>query len=214
MNNISKLKENICNIGKRLYDKGLSPGVSGNISIKHDNKLLITPSGMCLGELDIEDIVIFDLNTNCIEDSTRKPSSEKSMHIEVYKARRDLNCIIHAHPPKSTSFASAGIPLDHPILAEAFVILGPVPVAEYAMPSSEKLACIVGSYFSKHNTVLLANHGIVIGDNDLKQAYYKLETLELYAEISLWTKLLESSKTLSQENIEELIQLKFSLIHK
>ncbi|EKE04177.1 MAG: hypothetical protein ACD_20C00098G0005 [uncultured bacterium] len=210
MENLSTFKNEIVKIGKRLYDKGFVPGASGNISIKYKNNILITPSGMNLADVTEEDVSVLDIDGNNI--SEKKPSSEKKMHLEIYKARPDITSIVHAHAPKATAFAVAGIPLNAPILSEALVILGYIPVAEYAMPSSDKLALIVADYFKTYDAVLMANHGVVLGGTQLKDVYYKLETLELYAEISIGAKLLGNLNELSKENIQELMELRKSLL--
>lgn len=204
---LDNFKKELSEIGKRIYNKGLTPGTSGNISIRYENNILISSSGSCLGDMEDSDIVILNINGDIIE-GNNKPSSEKEMHLEIYRKRSDITSIIHVHPPKSTAFSVAGIPLDSPILSEVVFALGQIPVAEYATPSSDKLASTVSNYFLNHDAVLLANHGVVIGGQKLKETFYKLETLESYAEIYLWTKLLGSSNELSQDNIQELIQIR------
>jgi len=204
LHKFARAKKEIAEIGKRLYEKGFAPGASGNISIKIENNILITPSGFNLGEVEASDIVILDLDGKKIK-GIKNPSSEKQMHAEIYKKRPDLKSIIHAHTPKATSFAVAGIPLDKALLSEAVVIIGSVPIAEYAMPSSDKLAEIVADNFTNHSVVLMANHGVVTGGHELKETYYKLETLELYAEVFLWTKVLGKVNELPKEDINELI---------
>lgn len=211
MKNTDKLKTKIVAVGKRLYDKGFAPGTSGNISVKYENNVLITPSGINLGEMTIDDIVIIDSNGNIIE-GCNESSSEKTMHLEIYNMRHDITSIIHAHSPKATAFAVAGISLNNPVLAEGIITLGEIAIAEYAMPSSDKLAHTVASYFKNHEVVLMANHGVAVGGKNLNDTYYKLETLELYAEVSIWTKLLGNANNLSKENIEELIELKKKLL--
>lgn len=205
MCNLAKAKKDISEIGKRLYLKGFASGLSGNISVKIDNKILITPSGFNLGDVKQKDIVIIDTDGNKIK-GKHNPSSEKQMHVEIYKQRQDINAIVHAHTPKASSFAVAGIPLDKAILSEASVILGHVPVAEYGMPSSDELAKSVASYFKNYSCVLMANHGVVTGGQNLRETYYKLETLELYAEVFLWTKVLGNSNELSEENYFQLMK--------
>ena len=198
MENLAKLKEEIIETGKRLYNKGFVPGTSGNISIKHNDQILITPSGINLGELEFDDIVTIDSAGNFISGRGRQ-SSEYKLHVEIYKKRPDVSSVIHAHCPKATAFAVAGIDLNQPIIAEAVVMLGEIPVAEYATPSSDKLAIDTAKYFADHDCVLLANHGVAVAGKKLKDVYYKLETVELYAEIYLWSKLLGKSNILSDE---------------
>jgi len=207
---IDSLKKEILNIGKNLYKLGFSPAASGNISIRLDDKILISPTGKCLGFMEIEDIVLIDFKGNSLEPG-KIPSSEKEMHIEIYKLRSDINAIIHAHPPKSTSFAVAGIPLNKPILAEAVISLGNVPVAKYATPSSLEVAKNTAQQCKDNNAVLMANHGVVSIGKNILDALYRLETLESFAEITLWSKVLGTCNELSSENISELMQIKEKL---
>ncbi|MDD3012134.1 MAG: class II aldolase/adducin family protein [Candidatus Gastranaerophilales bacterium] len=204
LHNFARAKREIAETGKHLYEKGFAPGASGNISIKLENNILITPSGFNLGEVEESDVVILDIEGKKVN-GKRNPSSESQMHVEIYKNRPDFKSIIHAHTPKATSFAVAGIPLDKALLSESVVIIGTVPIAEYAMPSSDELAKIVAGYFNDHNVVLMANHGVVTGGQKLKEIYYKLETLEFYAEVFLWTNVLGKMSELSEENVKELI---------
>ncbi len=207
MNNIETLRSNICSIGKRLYEKGFSPGHSGNISARIEDKILLTPSGLNLGELEPEDIVIIDIDGN-ISEGNKKPTSEKNMHIGIYKNRPEIKAIIHCHAPKSSAFAVAGIPLDAPILAENVFALGEVPLISYEMPSSDKLANKVAEALKNSEAVLMANHGVSVVGKNLSDAYYKLETLEYYAEVYLWSKVLGNTNLLNNEEIKKIHELK------
>jgi len=204
---LNELKQEISYIGKRLYKKGYAQGASGNISIKQGNYILITPSGFNLGDVKVDDVVIIDMNGNLVSEG-KNPSSEKALHLEIYKTRNDINSIIHAHTPKSTAFAVAGIPLNKPVLSEVLTAIGPIALVEYATPSSMNLAKKVANAFIEHDLALMANHGVVAGGKELKETYYKLETLELYAEISLWTKLLGNANELTPENVRQLIEIR------
>ena len=200
-------KEEICPIGRLMYSKGLSPGTSGNISVKCDESILITPSGFCLGEMSTDDIVIVDIEGN-VNNGIHKPSSELPMHISIYQARTDLASIIHAHPAKSTAFAVAGIPLNKYILSEAVVTIGEIPIAEYATPSSNELASIAAKYYSEADVILLANHGVVTGGKNLKETFYKLESLESCAEIIILAKILGKINDIPDEKVEELLEIR------
>ena len=206
MDTIVNFKNEICKTGINLYNKGLSTGTSGNISVRVNGNVFITPSGCCLGDMEEQDIAVIDMDGNHLEGN--KPSSEKVMHLEIYKLRPDLKALVHVHSPKATAFAVAGVPLNKPTIAELIITLGDVPVAEYAAPSSLKLATIVAGYFVKHDNVLMANHGFVSGGKFLKGALYKVETLESYAEIMLWAKVLGNANELSKESVEELIKIR------
>lgn len=212
MKKLENIKQEISQIGKRLYDKGFVPGKSGNISVKKDDKMLITPSGYNLGDVTPDVIPEIDINSGEYECKV-KPSSEKNMHLSIYKKRPDLSCIIHAHCPKSTAFAIAGYSMNVPVLAEGIIILGDVSIAEYAMPSSEGLAEKVSDKFKDNNVVLMANHGVVVAGKNLIDTYYLIETLEAYAETVLWAKLLGNLNNLPKTEIEKLRELRKSLSH-
>ena len=134
-----------------------------------------------------------------------KPSSEVKVHLKVYKERADVGCVIHAHPPIATAYAVAGLPLDKQILPETIYSLGYVPVIDYAIPGSQELADGLVEYLQRFDALLMANHGSVTVGTDLISAYYKLETLEFYAKITLYTKLIGQQNELPQTEIDKLI---------
>lgn len=210
---MDKLKKQISKTGSKLYKKGFASGCSGNISVKVDNNILITPSGFNLAEVEEEDVIVLDLEGNVICGS-HKASSEKKLHTEIYKIRPDINSVIHAHLPKCTAFSIAGIPLDKPIHSEVvFTFPNGVPIAEYAMPSTDELAINTAKYFNNNDAVLMANHGAVVVGKDLREAYFKLETLEFYAELSLYTKILGNANELSKDQVNDLIDLRKKFFH-
>lgn len=207
MDKIYEIKKSICSSGQKLHSQGLSPGASGNISCKYNNEIFISPSGKCLGELMPEDIATIDLDGNVLVFG-KVPSSEKNMHLAIYRARTDISAIVHSHPPKASAFAVSGISLSEPILSEAYFLFGAIPVAEYAMPSSDKLADIVAKYAKNHEAILLANHGVVVLGKNITEAQHKLESLEQYAEVYLWSKLLGHINVLSESDKAELDMLR------
>src|SRR4029077_8172685 len=136
------------------------------------------------------------------------PSSEMQMHLEVYHQRPDANAVVHAHPPTATGFAVAGIPLDLAVLAEVVTTLGSVPIAEYATPSTKELPDSLRKYFKAHDGMLLANHGALTVGSDLYGAYYKMETIEHFAKISLVARMLGRENLLSREEVTRLQDLR------
>lgn len=204
---LKQFKEEIIKYGEIIDRKNFSPGNSGNISIRYNDKILITSSGSSNGSLSCDDLVLIDFDGNLVE-GEQKASSEKMMHVEFYKKRRDINAIIHVHPPFLSSFAAAGIALDEPVMAENVFYFGKIPLAKYALPSSKQLVDCTAKYFDKYNAVLMANHGFVVGDVDIKQAYLKLELAESYAQVVLNAKLLGGAKLLSKEEVAAIEALK------
>lgn len=207
LNEISQAKNLIIKYGKKLGEKNMSPATSGNISVRMGENVLITGSGTCLADLSEEDIVLIDKDANIIE-GTIKPSSEKNLHNAIYAIRPDINAIIHCHAPYSSAFAVCRIPLSKPIISENVFYFGEIPVADYALPGSEKLVENTAKFFAKHDAVLLANHGIVIGAKDIKNAYYLMETAETYAQICLNSMLLGGAKELNKKETEEIYALR------
>ncbi len=204
--NYLELKKEIIKYGQKLGQKNMTPGTSGNISVKTNNNVLISGSGTCLADLTEDEIVLMDLDSNSLDG--KKPSSEKNLHNAIYKLRPDINAIIHCHSPYTSAFAVCHIPLSKPIISENVFYFGEIPVADYALPGSEKLVENTAKFFQKHDAVLLANHGIIIGGKNLKETYYKMETAEAYAQIYLNSILLGGAKDLTQNDIEEIYQLR------
>lgn len=138
----------------------------------------------------------------------RDPSSELLMHLAVYRNRPDAQAVVHAHPPLATGFAVAGIPLDRAVLAEVITTLGSIPIADYGTPSTPELAQAVERYVKAHDGLLLANHGALTLGHELYAAYYKMETIEHFAKISLVARLLGRERLLSREEVDRLQQLR------
>lgn len=205
MQNENLLKEQICDIGKRVYTNGFVAANDGNISMRiGDNEFLTTPTGISKGYLTPEMIVKVNSDGKVL-DGTYKPSSEIKVHLKVYSERPDVGAVVHAHPPFATVFAVAGTPLEKNILPETVFGLGTVPVAEYAIPGSQELADGMTMYLQRHDAILLQNHGAVTVGADLIGAYYKLETLEFYAKILYFTGLINGQNELPKAEIEKLI---------
>jgi L-fuculose-phosphate aldolase len=126
----------------------------------------------------------------------------------VYRQRPDVRAVVHAHPPTATGFAVAGIPLDRAVLAEVLTTLGSIPLAEYATPSTAELPEAVGKYIKAHDGMLLANHGALTVGTDLYSAYYKMETVEHFAKISLVARMLGRENLISREEVMRLQELR------
>ena len=169
-----EIKKQICEIGKRIYDRGMVASNDGNISVKlSDNEFLCTPTGVSKGFMTPEYICKVDKNGNVIQaNGNFKPSSEIKMHMRVYAQRPDVKSVVHAHPIYATSFAIAGIPLTQPIMPEAVIALGCVPIAEYGTPSTNEIPDAVEKYLQHYDAVLLANHGARSFSDSLLSAYH------------------------------------------
>ncbi len=204
-----KAKKAILDIGQRMYVRNFVAANDGNISIRTgENEVWATPTGVSKGFMKKKMLVKVDLEGNVLE-GTKKPSSELKMHLRAYQENPELLSVCHAHPPICTCFAIAGIPLDVPVLAEAVIMLGDVPVAPYAELGSKEVPEVIAPYCHTHNGVLLANHGAVTWAEDPYSAYYRLESMEYYANILMITgKILKEQNTLTEEQVERLLAMR------
>ncbi|MEW6508229.1 MAG: class II aldolase/adducin family protein [Bacteroidota bacterium] len=185
--NIRKTKQEIIEIGKRIWQRGYVAANDGNISVYiNDKEILTTATGVSKGFLTEGMIILCDTNGNVIEKNCKYfPSSEVKMHLQVYKDRPDIKSVVHAHPPFATSFSVAGIPLNKCVLPEAIIVLGAVPLAPYGLPSTMELPEKIKPFLQESDAILLQNHGALTLGVDLFNAYYKMETLEHTASI-IW----------------------------
>ena len=204
--NKNQIKEDILHWAKRTYEKGMSPGTSGNISVKTNDGIYISSSGSAFADITEEDIVLIDYNGN-LKEGNKKPSSEKIMHTEIYTLRDDINAIIHCHCPLITAFAVAGVPIKKSILPDFVLMFGEVPIIPYYCPSSIELAEETGKMFQKYSAVLLKNHGVVMGADSLKNAFYKLEMLRGYVETYFGAEVLGGAKSISKKSVTEIKRL-------
>ncbi|MFQ5789081.1 MAG: class II aldolase/adducin family protein [Acidobacteriota bacterium] len=203
-----KSKEDICEVGRRLYQQGYIAAMEGNISVRvSGGEVLGTPAGACKGYLTPDMIVSCDMSGNKIEGRLRI-STEILMHLAVYRARPDVKAVVHAHPPKCTGFAVAGVPLDRAVLAEVVVTLGCVPLAEYGTPSTRELADSVERLIRMSDGLLLSNHGALTVGKDVYDAYFKMEVIERFAEISLISRLLGGERLLPKKEVSRLLDLR------
>jgi L-fuculose-phosphate aldolase len=204
----ASLRADIVEVGRRMYARGYTASNDGNISARLGaDRLVMTPKSVCKGFMTPDMMCITDLEGRKLQ-GDRDPSSEMLMHLEVYRQRPDVKAVVHAHPPIATGFAVAGIPLDRAVLAEVLTTLGSIPIAEYATPSTRELPEAVRQYIKAHDGILLANHGALTVGPDLFAAYYKMETIEHFAKISLVARLLGRENLISREEVMRLQELR------
>ena len=203
-----RIKEQMCDIGRRIWLKGFCAGNEGNHSYRiAENRILCTPTGISKGNLKPDDICIVDMEGKQCGGS-RSRTSEILMHLAIYKARADVKAVVHSHPPHATAFAVAGVELPTCIHPEAEVFLGAVKTAKYVTPGDKRLGESLLPYVKDSNTILLQNHGTVTFDKDLEGAYYKLEIVDAYARILLLAKQIGSIRPLDANEMKELLELK------
>ncbi|MDN5326603.1 MAG: L-fuculose-phosphate aldolase [Moorella sp. (in: firmicutes)] len=205
---LQTLKEQIVEVGRRLYRKGLVNGNEGNISIRlPGDRILTTPTGVSKGFLQADDLVIVDLDGNILE-GKQKPSSEVKMHLAAYRARPDIQAAVHAHPRFATTFAVARKNLSITAMPEMVVLVGEVALVPYGTPSTTELVDQFAPYWKGHDAFLLSNHGVLTLGRDIWEALYRMESLEHYAGIILASQSLGGPHYLEPENLEKLYRLK------
>lgn len=201
------MKKEIINLCKKLHSKNFVASTDGNVSVRiSESKILCTPTSIPKEKLTTKDLVVIDLSGKIIS-GTRKPSSEIKMHLEIYRQRKDVNAVVHAHPVYSTAFASSKIALDQPILPEVILNLGKVPVCQYATPSTTEVVKSIKPYVTKTNVLLLQNHGAVTYGSTLDEAYYLMEKLEHTAKIYFILKNLGGARKLNKEELTKLYKI-------
>lgn len=199
-------KNELIEYGRMAGDKNYTPGISGNLSARCGDMVVITSSGVANGYLTENDFAVVDFDGNAIEGG--KPSSERMLHIEFYKKRPEMNYVMHVHSPYLTAFASAGIALDDKISPEIIYCFEKIPLAEYSIPGSKELVEKTSKYFENYDVVLMANHGVIIAGKDIKDAFYKLDLCENYAKTVICAKLLGGAKILPEEEVEKIYLLR------
>ena len=205
---VLEVKEEICEIGRRLYALGFANSNDGNISVRlADDEIWVTPTGVSKGYMTPEMLVRVDLQGNVIE-GDRNPSSETKMHLRVYQKRDDIQSVVHAHPLMSTAFAVCRKPLDKYYLTEAVAALGIVPVTEYATPSTEEVPDSIEPFLQDYTALLIANHGALAWDETLIGAFYKMQQIEYLANIHLLVEQIGNPVQIPDKEVERLMGLR------
>ena len=207
-----EIREQICDVCHKMWQLGWVAANDGNVSVKlEDGTFLATPTGISKSFITPEKILHIDSNGEVIEGQAgAKPSSEIKMHLRCYEERDDVGAVVHAHPPTATGYAVAHLDLDRYTMIETIIAIGSIPVTPYGTPSTYEVPDAIAPYLQEHDVLLLANHGALTVGADLITAYYRMETLELYAKISLTAHLLGGEKEVSKENIDRLIGMRKS----
>lgn len=203
------VREEICEIGRRMYGRRMVAANDGNISVRlSENEILCTPTGVSKGFMEPEQLCKVDLAGNMLgENAGPGPSSEVKMHLRVYQRRPDILAVVHAHPIFATSFAVMGRALDVPIMPEVIVNFGKVPIASYGTPSTAEIPDAVEPYLNDYEAVLLEHHGALTWGKDLLTAYMKMESVEFYAELLYRTTQLGGPRELSTGQLGRLYEV-------
>ena len=194
MTSESKMRDKITYLAKSIYDRGLTFGSSGNISVRIEDGWLMTPSGSTMGNLDPAKISKLDNEGNHV--SGDKPTKEAFLHVAMYEERMQTGAVVHLHSTHSVAVSClAGIDESNvlpPITAYYVMKIGKLPLVPYFPPGDLDLAKAVREMATKHHAVLLANHGPVVAGKSLESAVYATEELEETAKLFL---LLRNEKT-------------------
>lgn len=204
-----RLKEQICEIGRRVYNKGFAAANDGNISIRvGENEVLCSPTMICKGFMKPEDICAVDLYGNQIA-GTRKRTSEVLLHLAIMRARPDVKAVVHCHPPHATAFGVAREPIPQCVLPEVEVFLGEIPFAPYETPGGQAFADTVLPFLKPGtNAMILTNHGTVSFGAHLEEAYWKTEIVDAYCRILILSRQLGGITYLDEQKSRELLDLK------
>ena len=218
--NVNEVKRNLVDACHRVYARGFVAGYEGNLSARISvEKILVTPAGVCKGDVAADDLIIVDRERPQTRGGSRstarrrekgalgRPTAELGMHLMVYDERPEVHAVVHAHPPVATGFAVAGVPIPERALPEVIVALGAIPLVPYALPGSAELADAIRKHIKDADAFLLANHGVLTVGRTIEEAYYRLEMVEQVAKSVLVAKALGGPKELSKAQIRALDKL-------
>ncbi len=198
-------RREICTAGRWIHGRGFVASTDGNISVRLDSERILTsPTGISKGMMSPDDMVITDFQGRKLA-GRREPSSELAMHLLIYTRRPDINAVCHAHPPIATAYAAAGLPLNKALLSEIVLALGCIPVARYGTPGTPELADSLEPLVQNYDAILMANHGVVTSGADLLTAFFRMETVEHFAQVSLATEMIGKQVLLSDRDVEKLL---------
>ena len=206
--NLHSLKEEICDIGRRIYAKGFAAGNDGNISFRlSENQVLCTPTMICKGFIKPDDLCIVDMEGKQLS-GKKKRTSEILLHLAIMKERPEVKSVVHCHPPHATAFAIAREPIPQCVLPEVEVFLGDVPITKYETPGGQHFADTIIPFVKKANVIILANHGTVSYGETVEKAYWWTEILDAYCRMLMLAKSLGRIEFLGEQKSRELLDLK------
>ncbi len=210
MEDYQAIKEQICDICHKMWQLGWVAANDGNVSARLPNgRIIATPTGISKSFITPDKLVLLDSQGNILEAGEGyRPSSEIKMHLRCYDRRPDVQSVIHAHPPGATGFAVAHKAMDMYNMIEDVAVMGAVPLTPYGTPSTSEVPDAIEPYLEEHDVMLLENHGALAVGSDVLTAFYRMESLELWAKITINAVILGGSYDISRENIQKLIDLR------
>lgn len=202
----ASLRRELCDAGRTLYDRGLIGPLDGNLSARvGDRYLLCTPSGSHKGELRPDDLVKLSLDGRVV--SGGRPSTELLMHLEIYRVRDDVRCVVHAHPPCAVGLTVAGLSLDRPVVPEILFAIGEVPNVPYSSPTTRDVPDAIRGLLARCDAFMLARHGSVVLCDTPREGVIKTETIEHTAKITLAARTAGGATPLPDAEIQKLLGL-------
>ncbi|MBQ9495280.1 MAG: class II aldolase/adducin family protein [Treponema sp.] len=208
--NVQEAKEQVCDVCHKMWQLGWVAANDGNVSARlDDGTFIVTPTGISKSFITEEKLIRIDDKMNIVEAvEMYRPSSELKMHMRCYEKRSDVKSVVHAHPPSATGFAVAHRSMDMYNLIEDVAVIGAVPLTPYGTPSTEEVPDAIEPYLENHDVMLLENHGALTMGSDIITAYYRMESLELWAKTTINAIILGGSYDISRANIDKLIDLR------
>ncbi len=201
-------RQQIVDVHRHLYKLGYSVANDGNTSVRVDPKhFLITPLGVSKAKLTPDQMVLVDMAGNPVGAGTYAPSSEKALHVAIYRVRPDVRAIIHAHPPFAIACSLAGVSLSEYFLPEIILSLGKIPTVQYATPSTKEFGEAAAEQAKKHDALILDRHGTVTIGATLDEALEKVERVEHTAKIATLARAMGTVTPLPKMEVERLLAI-------
>ena len=208
MHNLHKIRQEICDIGSRIYKKGFAAANDGNISYRYaEDRIICTPTMTSKGFLKPEDLCVCDMEGNQLQ-GNRKRTSEVMLHLMIMKERPEIKSVVHCHPPHATAFGIAREPIPQCVLPEVEIFIGEAPIANYAIPGGQEFADTILPFVHKTNIIVLANHGTVSFGESVERAYWWTEVLDAYCRMLMLARGLGRVAYFSEPEAKALIDLK------
>ena len=187
---IEDLKKQMCDMGKRMWDRGYTDGNGGNLTIRvGDNMVLCTPTLVSKGFMTPDQICLVDMKGDQLAGAYKR-TSEVNTHIGIMKRQPQAKACCHAHPPHATAYAVAKVTPPTCLIPEAEVFLGAIGSSQYQTPGSPENADTVGEVAVNHQAVLMENHGVITWGKDIEDAYWKMENTDAYCQTILLASML------------------------
>ncbi len=206
---VAALRDELVAVGRKLWDRAYVDGNGGNISVRlADNRVLCTPTMVSKGDLEPGGLCVVDLDGNALA-GNRTCTSELLLHLAIYNANPRAQAVLHCHPPYATAWAITGSAPPSGYLSEYEIFIGRAAIAPYETPGTQVFAQSVLPFVHEHNTILLANHGVVCWADTATRAEWLIEILDTYCKTLLIAQQMgRPLQKIPDEKIEELLAIK------